>query len=197
MHAVGARPPPPELLGRLRSFAENFPDAPPAAQAPGSRSGAAAAPAATRTRHDLAQRAAELGGRASGTEAAYYAHYVDLTTRGLVEGNTSASRVDAMIALRLRATGHEAGAVSAAIERAAPNVRPPAERSSHKWEEYAERAVRYAWGPGGDQQLVKTERQHAQWRGLEPASAAPPSQHRPISRPERANLSGSPDAPDV
>lgn len=196
VHAVGARPPPPELLGRLRSFAPDFPDSPPA-QGSGGRSDQPGALAATRIREELARHAAELGGRASGVEAAYYAHYVDLTTRGSAEGNTSASRVDSMIALRLRATGHAAGAVSAAIERAAPTLRPATERSSHRWEEYAERAVRYAWGPGGDQQLVKTEREHAQWRGLEPATAAHPSRHRPISRPERVNLPGSPDAPDV
>lgn len=99
-------------------------------------------------------------------EGAYYAHYQDVMKRfGGEEVNYS--RVDSMIALRLRATGHGAAAVAATLERCAPSIRPPEAQGSHSWGDYSRRTVEYAFGMGGDQQLEKTQRYHEQWKRLE------------------------------
>jgi hypothetical protein len=85
------------------------------------------------------------------------------------------SRLDSMIALRLRATGHQQSAVAAAIKQFAPTIRPPERQDSHEWHNYAQRTAAYAFGPGGDQQLERTSRYHEQWRRLE---------SQPIQSPE-------------
>jgi hypothetical protein len=119
--------------------------------------------------------------------AAYYEHLRDVTARF---GGDSAnySRVDSMIALRLRATGHAPDDIAGALERCAPTIRPPEKQGSHQWQDYARRTVAYALGPAGDQQLEKTRRYHEQWRQME-AQPARTGEPRISAR--------APDAPDI
>lgn len=115
----------------------------------------------------------------AGVDAAYQIHYQDIAARF---GHADVSRIDAMIALRLRATGHDREAIVDTVERSAPTIRPPEKRESHLWRDYAERTVQYAFGPGGDQQLHTTERHHAHWRrmeGQEPERRAPAKRAAP------------------
>ena len=75
------------------------------------------------------------------------------------------SRVDAMIALRLRATGHSRDAVMEAVRQCAPSIREtPARRD---WQRYAERTADYAFGVAGDVELTKYEKYRELWRRVE------------------------------
>jgi hypothetical protein len=100
------------------------------------------------------------------TVAAYHDHFRDVLAR-FGGGDVNLSRVDSMIALRLRATGHDERAVADALERCAPTIRPPEKQGSHEWRDYAQRTVAFAFGHAGDQQLEKTRRYHEQWRRME------------------------------
>jgi hypothetical protein len=111
-----------------------------------------------------------------GTTAAYYLHQRDVALRFT---DADPSRVDGMVAVRLRATGHSSPAVQAAIEQGGPIVRPPERQTSHDWQLYAKRTVEYAFGPAGDVQLERTARQHDAWRRLEQGAQVPA--RRPVS----------------
>ncbi len=94
--------------------------------------------------------------------SAYYAHYANIQKHLTVE---DFSRVDAMIALRLRASGHSPQAVADAVLRCAPTIRE--KREGRDWQRYAERTAAYAFGVAGDLALAKNERYVEHWRGIE------------------------------
>lgn len=96
--------------------------------------------------------------------AAYYAHYENIRQHLALE---DLSRVDAMIALRLRATGHSQQAVAEAVHQCAPTIREKNE--GRNWQRYAERTTAYAFGVAGDVALAKNERYLEHWRGIEKA----------------------------
>ncbi len=101
------------------------------------------------------------------TVAAYYAHYENIKRHLHME---DMSRVDAMIALRLRATGHSPEAVLAAVFQCAPGVRQDnGKKESRNWHQYAERTTAYAFGTAGDVTLTKNERYLEHWRKIEGA----------------------------
>ena len=78
------------------------------------------------------------------------------------------SRVDAMIALRLRATGHSPQAVTDAIFQCAPAIRQGrAQNEGRDWHRYAERTTAYAFGVAGDVTLAKNQRFLEHWRKIE------------------------------
>ena len=93
---------------------------------------------------------------------AYHAHLEDIRRHLTIEDY---SRVDAMIALRLRATGHSRDAVMDAVRQYAPAIREtPARRD---WQRYAERTADYAFGTAGDVELAKYETYREMWRRVE------------------------------
>lgn len=105
----------------------------------------------------------ERGSHSVGSpDAAYKAHYENIQRHLSI---TDFSRVDAMIALRLRATGHSYDAVRAAIERCAPVIREKNERRN--WEQYAERTANYAFGVAGDRELIRHAAYIDHWRRIE------------------------------
>ena len=93
---------------------------------------------------------------------AYHAHLEDIRCHLTIEDY---SRVDAMIALRLRATGHGREAVMAAVRQCAPFIRETAARRD--WQRYAERTADYAFGMAGDVELAKYETYRELWRRVE------------------------------
>ncbi len=93
--------------------------------------------------------------------AAYEAHLANIRQHITVEDR---SRVDAMIAVRLRATGHSQESVAMAIKQCAPALRPDENRN---WERYAQRTAEYAFGLKGDQQLQQNERYIKHWKKIE------------------------------
>ena len=75
------------------------------------------------------------------------------------------SRVDALIALRMRSTGHSREDVADTIRHCDPKERGGEKRD---WNRYAERTVAYAFGVPGDVELAKSDDAlQAQWRRIE------------------------------
>ena len=93
---------------------------------------------------------------------AYYAHYENIRQHLTVE---DFSRVDAMIALRLRATGHSQQDIAEAVRQCAPTIREKNE--GRDWLRYAERTAAYAFSVAGDVALAKNERYGEHWRRIE------------------------------
>lgn len=95
---------------------------------------------------------------------AYYRHAHDVLRR-YRETMVDWSRLDAMVALRLRVTGHSQIAVEQAIRHGAPVLRQTDDR--HDWDDYAQRTARYAYGAAGDRQLAQWSKHRAHWTQLE------------------------------
>ena len=100
--------------------------------------------------------------RSGDSVAAYYAHYANIRQHLALE---DLSRVDAMIALRLRATGHSQQAVAEAVRQCAPTIREKNE--GRAWQRYAERTAAYAFSVAGDLALAKNERYLEHWQRIE------------------------------
>ena len=96
-------------------------------------------------------------------QAAYFAHYENIRGHITVE---DFSRVDAMIALRMRANGHSPDAVLAAIQACAPQIRTGTEKRRN-WPAYAERTMNYAFGYAGDRDLQRNARYLELWQKIE------------------------------
>lgn len=117
-------------------------EAPPAGQSPGARPAISAGVSATEI---------------------YRRHFQDIRRR---EGSTlDRSRVDAMIAVRLRITGHSRADMIATLANGAPTLREGDDE--RHWPTYAARAVRYAFGPAGDREVERLARYREPWRALE------------------------------
>ena len=95
--------------------------------------------------------------------AAYYAHLENIRRHLTIEDY---SRVDAMIALRLRSNGHSREAVEETIRVCAPTIREE-QAKGRNWQRYAERTAAYAFGPAGDRDLARNERYRELWRKVE------------------------------
>ncbi len=93
----------------------------------------------------------------------YQRHYRDVVQRQ--SGPLDLSRVDAMIAVRMRVTGHGQTAIERAIRQGAPAIRPTAERRD--WDDYAQRTARYAYSAAADRQVVDLEKYREPWARLE------------------------------
>jgi hypothetical protein len=105
--------------------------------------------------------------------SAYEAHYHDIVAR-LKDQRIDLSRVDSMVAVRLRATGHEQADIADILEVCAPAIRSTEE--GRNWHDYAQRTARYAFGPEGTRILTKIDRYRDQFFRLEgrnPADDAP------------------------
>ena len=94
----------------------------------------------------------------------YAAHRQDILARQ-AGGHIDLSRVDAMVAVRLRLTGHDQAEIAATLEACAPAVRPTTE--GRNWRDYAQRTARYAFGPEGALTAARLERYRDQFLRLE------------------------------
>lgn len=108
--------------------------------------------------------AAGQQGKGLGLGEVYRRHYQDIRERHEGE-RLDLSRVDAMIAVRMRATGHSEEEVVSTLAEWAQRTRNPPE--ARDWQRYAERTARYAFGVGGDKQLEQVGRYRGQWLELE------------------------------
>ncbi|MBD5648150.1 MAG: relaxase/mobilization nuclease domain-containing protein [Desulfovibrio sp.] len=93
---------------------------------------------------------------------AYFKHLQDIREHITIE---DFSRVDAMIALRLRANGHSQEEVKETIRACAPAIRES--RKGRNWERYAERTAAYAFGYAGDRDMKRNTRHRGRWRQVE------------------------------
>ena len=94
--------------------------------------------------------------------AAYYAHLENIRRHLTIEDY---SRVDAMIALRMRSNGHSRESVEETIRICAPTIRDS--QTGRNWQRYAERTVNYAFGPAGDRDLERNARYRELWGKVE------------------------------
>lgn len=112
----------------------------------------------------------EIGAASTKAADAYQRHYRDIMRR--MSGTIDYSRIDSMIAVRMRVTGHDAGEIAAAIRECAPQIRPADKRESRDWNDYAQRTARYAFSAGGDRQVEQLDKYAEHWRKLEGRAVA-------------------------
>lgn len=105
-----------------------------------------------------------VAARTALSSSAYEAHYRDIAARHKGDG-IDLSRVDSMIAVRLRATGHGQDEIATVLEACTPSIRTADE--GRNWHDYAQRTARYAFGPDGSRMLAKIERYREQFQRLE------------------------------
>ena len=103
-------------------------------------------------------------GASSGAAMAYQKHYRDVLKRQR-GGGLDLSRVDAMIAVRMRVTGYDSVAIEGAIRQCAPTIRENDE--GRDWNDYAQRTARYAYSVAGDRQVAQLGKYREQWLKLE------------------------------
>lgn len=114
----------------------------------------------------------KIGKAGSSTITAYRRHYpavLALVARELC-GNSEVdpSRVDSMIAVRMRVTGHTQEDIESAIFHCAPATRHNIK--SRNWNDYAKRTACFAFGQSGDKQVAKLARYRQRWTNLEGSS---------------------------
>ena len=125
---------------------------------------------ATRQPEGRGRRVQALGLASSGLVEAYQRHYRDILKRQQ-GGELDFSRVDAMIAVRMRVTGHAQADIEGALRQCAPATRP--KEQGRDWGDYAKRTARYAYSAAGDRQVAELGKYRQQWVTLEGRSRAP------------------------
>lgn len=111
-----------------------------------------------------AKPALELAAASGSAIDAYQRHYRDVLKRQL-GGEVDLSRVDSMIAVRMRVTGHDQAAIEGAIRQCAPATRQKDE--GRDWNDYAQRTARYAYSAAGDRQAAELAKYRQKWEKLE------------------------------
>ena len=99
---------------------------------------------------------------AANLQFAYFKHWEDIRAHITIE---DFSRVDAMIALRLRANGHSQKEVEETIRACAPIIGD--RRAARNWQRYAERTAVYAFGHAGDRDMERNVRYQEVWHRVE------------------------------
>jgi hypothetical protein len=108
--------------------------------------------------------AAARSAPASGTIGACQRHHRDVLKRQR-GGEVDLSRVDSMIAVRMRVTGHDQAAIKSAIRQCAPVARQRGE--GRNWDGYAQRSARYPYSLSGERQVAGLNQSRRQWEKLE------------------------------
>jgi hypothetical protein len=104
---------------------------------------------------------------------AYYRHLDNITSHLAITDN---SRVDAMIALRMRGTGHSREAVVEAVLACAKQWR--GEEEDRNWRQYAERTADYAFGVAGDRELQRWQAYIEFWTQIERGEEKAPTSRK-------------------
>lgn len=104
------------------------------------------------------------------TVAAYKKHLNDIIRLQKKGGNDKidASRVDYMVCLRLRVTGHSAEAIESVLVKAAPETRKILQsQGDHNWSDYAKRTVTNVFSFKADRDIEKNKNYIEYWKTLE------------------------------
>lgn len=118
---------------------------------------------------------------------AYQQHYRDVLKRQR-GGEVDLSRVDSMIAVRMRVTGHDQAAIEGAIRQCAPATRQKDE--GRDWNDYAQRTARYAYSAAGDRQTADLGKYRQQWEKLEGREPVRQQEQAKAQKIERDNSPG-------
>jgi len=103
-------------------------------------------------------------------------------------GEVDLSRVDSMIAVRMRVTGHDQAAIEGAIRQCAPATRQKGE--GRDWNDYAQRTARYAYSAAGDRQAAELGKYRQQWEKLEGREPVRQQEQAKAQKIERDNSPG-------
>jgi hypothetical protein len=109
--------------------------------------------------------APEIGNAPGNAVEAYQRHYRDIRARMPQDVVFDCSRVDSMIAVRLRVTGHSEAEIRDTVRQCAPGIRDQAE--GRNWNEYAQRTAAYAFSFQGDRQADSLSKYRQQWLAME------------------------------
>lgn len=129
--------------------------------------------------HRRRRQSVATGIGANDPNGAYWAHYRDIAARQ--KGEMDYSRIDAMIGIRMRVTGYEAGQVQAAIQENAPAMRKDtlstaaydAKYRNRDWKRFARETVeKFVFGPRGATQYAQAEAYRPYYMKLEGRSLA-------------------------
>ena len=102
---------------------------------------------------------------------AYNQHLADIMARFKFT-DVDMSKLDGMIALRLRVTGHSQEKIYATLLECGPRIERSRQRDD--WPDYAHRTAAYAFGLAGEAALAKVEKYRGQWQNIEKIKAATP-----------------------
>lgn len=134
-----------------------------------------------------AKPALELAAASGSAIDAYQRHYRDVIKRQR-GGEVDLSRVDSMIAVRMRVTGHDQAAIEGAIRQCAPATRQKDE--GRDWNDYAQRTARYAYSAAGDRQAAELGKYRQQWEKLEGREPVRQREQAKAQKIERDNSPG-------
>ena len=134
-----------------------------------------------------AKPALELAAASDSAIDAYQRHYRDVIKRQR-GGEVDLSRVDSMIAVRMRVTGHDQAAIEGAIRQCAPATRQKDE--GRDWNDYAQRTARYAYSAAGDRQAAELGKYRQQWEKLEGREPVRQQEQAKAQKIERDNSPG-------
>ncbi|KJX28346.1 TraI/MobA(P) family conjugative relaxase [Enterobacter hormaechei] len=134
-----------------------------------------------------AKPALELAAASGSAIDAYQRHYRDVIKRQR-GGEVDLSRVDSMIAVRMRVTGHDQAAIEGAIRQCAPATRQKDE--GRDWNDCAQRTARYAYSAAGDRQAAELGKYRQQWEKLEGREPVRQQEQAKAQKIERDNSPG-------
>lgn len=134
-----------------------------------------------------AKPALELAAASGSAIDAYQRHYRDVIKRQR-GGEVDLSRVDSMIAVRMRVTGHDQAAIEGAIRQCAPATRQKDE--GRDWNDYAQHTARYAYSAAGDRQAAELGKYRQQWEKLEGREPVRQQEQAKAQKIERDNSPG-------
>ncbi len=97
------------------------------------------------------------------------------------DGELDLSRLDSMIAVRLRVTGYSRKEIEAALRECAPQIRQGTHRQEHNWDDYVQRTMAWAYSEKADEQIDEKLWQYREfWKSIERrARAASEGSHEP------------------
>jgi hypothetical protein len=121
---------------------------------------------------EIITRESKDKGAASDTKTAYIAHFQDIMRverkQGCSKPNIDANRIDVMIGIRLRATGHTKEQIRDTMEVMAPEIRKElGSAGTHPWNEYSARTANYVFSARGDKELRDKEPRFEKWKTIE------------------------------
>lgn len=125
----------------------------------------------------------EAATRTAPPESSYLRHKADIQRRLQL---VNPSRLDWMVAVRMRVTGHDQQAIAAALRQHAAGGR---ENENRDWSNYAERTAQAAFGARGDQEALRNQPRARAWmqvEGREPLREAITSRESQM-RPRNTN----------
>lgn len=122
------------------------------------------------------------------TEDIYQRHLKDVLEDNRREGRVvDISRVDSLVAVRMRVTGHSQADIEGAIRRCGPAIQGNAGRN---WEDYAKRTGEFAFGAAGLRQAANVEKDRERLMKIEGREFVPQPKQFHVPEPGEVGKAG-------